>query len=366
MYCITNTDDSRRGPVINNFRQPFTAFLIAATLVMTSLSNAGEQQQQSPLQVELQSDKVFHDNLNDCYYRSESIEEVLVRVDSFQRGFNSSICKATRWIDSLFGDNHKFSEDEVSGRVALGLEYNQFDGMIYRGRFHVRAPLKNLNSKFNLFFGRVDEDSYLRDTQPDLPGSFHDGIFGEDESWLLGLGYRQNQHRNRGFSFSAGVKLPFNPYIKARYRFDKVFNEKQFMRFRQTFFWRSERGFGTTSRLNLFHKTTSGDLLRWDNTLTVAEDIEGVKWFTGPTLYHRLHDNHAISMQVFINGETEEEVHIQDYGLRLIWRRPIGREWLFIEAGPSITWPREKLSEQRKASLGFSILVEMQFGDYRY
>ena len=364
MHCITNTDDSRRGPIINHFRHPFTVLLIASTLFLASLCTAGEQQQLSPLQAELQSDQVFHDTQADCYSSPGAVDDA--RIDLFQENFNTGICRATRWVDYLFGDTHSFNENEVAGRVAVGLEYNQYEGLDSSGRFHVRAPLRNLDNKFNIFFGRVDEDAYLRDTQPDLPGAFHDGIFGEDESWLLGLGYRQGRHINRGFSFSAGVKLPFKPYVKARYRFDKIFNEKQFMRFRQTFFWRSERGFGTTSRLNLFHKVDSGDLLRWDNTLTVAEDIEGVKWFTGGTLYHRLHDNHAISMQLFINGETKEEIHIQDYGLRVIWRRPIGREWLFIEAGPSVTWPREKLTEEREMSLGFSVLIEMQFGNYKY
>ncbi|MBE9550265.1 MAG: TonB-dependent receptor [Proteobacteria bacterium] len=349
--------------------------LIASVLLLPLALDAGEQTKQKPLQAELHSDKVSHDTVTDCYSSPDTSTSTSTststapsgRVDLFQESFSSGVCQAIRWVDNLFGDTYSFNEDEVSGRIALGLEYRQYDDFNYHGRFHVRAPLKNLNSKFNLFFGRVDENAYISDTQPNLPGSFHDGIFGEDESWLLGLGYRQTKYKNRGFSFSAGVKLPFDPYAKARYRYDKSFNDKQFMRFRQTFFWRSERGFGTTSRLNLFHRTNSGNLLRWDNTMTIAEnDIEGVKWFTGGTLYHRLHDNHAISMQAFINGETKEEVHIQDYGLRMIWRRPIGREWLFIEVGPSITWPREKLLEEREMSLGFSILVEMQFGDYKY
>lgn len=331
-----------------------------------TLLSAAEDIQLSPFQAELNSDLIFHETISDCYFDPLAADDSRSRIDAVQLGLNTSICHAARWVDSHFGDTHKFHEEDISGRVALGIEYSRYDGFDYSGRFRIRAPLNNLNSKFNIFFGRVDEDNYLQDTQPDLPGSFGDGIFGQDDSWLLGLGYRTTGNRNSKFSISAGVKLLFDPYVKARYRFNRTFNEKQFMRFRQTVFWRSERGFGTTSRLNLFHKTDPNNLLRWDNTLTVAEDIEGVKWFTGGTLYHRIHKSHALSMQLFIQGETGAEIKIRDYGLRMVIRRPIGREWLFVEAGPSITWPREFLSEQRQISLGFSLLVEMQFGDYKY
>jgi len=332
----------------------------------TTVLSAAEDKQLSPFLAELNSDQIFHETLSDCYFDPIPVDEFRARIDSLQLGLNTGICQAARWVDSLFGDSHKFHEEDISGRVALGIEYSRYDGFDYSGRFHIRAPLNNLNSKFNIFFGRVDEDNYLRDTQPDLPGSFGDGIFGQDDSWLLGLGYRTKGNRNSRLSISAGVKLLFDPYVKARYRFNRTFNEKQFMRFRQTVFWRSERGFGTTSRLNLFHKAGPDNLLRWDNTLTVAEDIEGVKWFTGGTLYHRIHKSHALSTQLFIQGETGAEIAIRDYGLRMVVRRPIGRDWLFIEAGPSITWPRRFLSEKRQMSLGFSLLVEMQFGDYKY
>ncbi|MCF6224751.1 MAG: hypothetical protein L3J22_00395 [Xanthomonadales bacterium] len=332
----------------------------------SSTLNAGEPTQLSPFQAELNSDLIFHETISDCYFDPLTADETRTRIDSIQIGLNIGICQAARWIDSRFGDTHAFHEEDISGRVALGIEYSRYDGFDYSSRFHIRAPLNNLNNKLNVFFGRVDENTYLRDTQPDLPGAFRDGIFGEDNSWLLGLGYRTQSNRNRGFSISVGAKLLFEPYVKARYRYNRSFNEKQFMRFRQTAFWRSERGFGTTSRLNLFHKAGPDSLLRWDSTLTIAEDIEGVKWYTGGTLYHRIHGNHALSTQLFIQGETGKEADIQDYGLHMVIRRPVGRDWLFIEAGPSVTWPRERFSEKRKISLGFSLLVEMQFGDYKY
>ena len=52
-----------------------------------------------------------------------------------------------------------------------------------------------------------------------------------------------------------------------------------------------------------------------------------------------------------------------DYGLRVIYRRRIHLEWLFLELRSSITWPRETLLETREADWGAGIALEMLFGE---
>ena len=56
-------------------------------------------------------------------------------------------------------------------------------------------------------------------------------------------------------------------------------------------------------------------------------------------------------------------VEIGDYGLRVIFRRRIYREWLFLELRSSITWPRETLFERREANLGAGAAFELMFGE---
>jgi hypothetical protein len=54
---------------------------------------------------------------------------------------------------------------------------------------------------------------------------------------------------------------------------------------------------------------------------------------------------------------------IADYGLRVIYRRRIYLEWLFLELRSSITWPRETLIERREPNWSAGIALEMLFGD---
>ena len=56
---------------------------------------------------------------------------------------------------------------------------------------------------------------------------------------------------------------------------------------------------------------------------------------------------------------------IVDYGLRVIFRRRIYREWLFLELRSSITWPRAALVERRELNLGAGVAIELMFGERR-
>lgn len=316
--------------------------------------------------IELESDEIHHDSEADCIPDIPIGEDITARLDDWQASLHSSVCLATRWFDQLFGRAIPFNENEVYGRISLGAQYTEYDGLKFLGRLRLRAPLNNLSERFNAFVGRVDEDAYLQDSKPAFPGVFQDGILGEDASWLLGLGYRQNKYKKRGFSYSAGIKLPLDIYARARYHWDHEFSAKNSTRFRQSLFWRSDRGFGTTSRFNFFHFRKPDSMLRWENIFTVAEDLEGVKWYSGVTMYKNLKDVQGLSVLGFITGETGSDVGLREYGLRLTWRRPIAREWLFLELGPSVTWPRETLAMKREVSFGFGVLLEVQFGDFRY
>jgi hypothetical protein len=107
-------------------------------------------------------------------------------------------------------------------------------------------------------------------------------------------------------------------------------------------------------------------VLRWEAFGTTHDKTQGVQWYAGQTWYHLLADRNAFSLRSFIRGETDAEVNVKEYGIDMIWRRPFTREWLYLSVGPSVTWPREFLEEQREISLGFNLWLEMEFGNWRY
>jgi hypothetical protein len=277
-------------------------------------------------------------------------------------------CHSFRWFDSLFGNTRDFPEDQVNGLLLLGFDYRQYDGLDPRARFRVRAPLPNLTSRWDLIVGRDNEEEFVSDTAPSAGTLYNPGLSrDEDNEWLLGLGHRK-KNRRRGLDYSVGLRLgaPPNLYGKVQYYYNKQYTEKTDLAFRQTLFWRTDEGLGTTTRANLVHQLSFRNVLRWEAVATVSEDTEGMKWYAAQTWYHQLRGKNALSLQAFANGETDREVALRDYGLNLLWRQPFTRDWMFLSMGPNITWPREFESEKRELSLGFSLWIEMEFGDYRY
>jgi hypothetical protein len=299
----------------------------------------------------------------DWYLDDQAIQE------QSQEVLRSVSCHTFRWFDGLWGDSYDYPEQAVNGLLTVGAEYRQYDGFDPRLRFKVRAPLPNMSSRWDLLLGRVDEQAFISDTQGQDRTFYNPGIVdrGDQDSWLLGLGHRRRGKKS-GWDWSVGVRLrlPPRPYVKAQWLYNRAFSEKSDLRFRQTFFWRSDEGFGTTSRGDLAYGINLANVLRWEGVATVSEETEGTKWYFGQTWYHLFEGNSAYSLLTFVRGETASPVELKEYGFNLIWRRPFTRDWMYLSFGPSLTWPREYLDEKREASLGFGVWIEMQFGNWRY
>lgn len=277
-------------------------------------------------------------------------------------------CRSMRWLDHLFGTEKDYPEEQVNGILLLGFEYREYDGFDLRTRFRVRAPLPNFSSRWDLIVGRENKEEFVSDTAPSDRVLYHPGLSrDEDNEWLLGLGHRR-KNRHKGFDYSVGLRLGTSPnlYAKVQYYYNKQFTEKTDLEFRQTVFWRTNEGLGTTTRATVVHQASARNVVRWETIATVSEDTGGMNWYAAQTWYHQLRGKSALSLLAFVRGETDEAVPLRDYGLNLIWRQPFTRDWMLLSMGPSITWPRTYRSERRELSLGFIVWVEMEFGDYQY
>jgi hypothetical protein len=303
----------------------------------------------------------------DWYFVDQQLQEKSREV------LRSWSCYTFRWVDGWFGDEHEFDADAVNGWMTIGGEYRKYDGFDGRLRLKVRAPLPNMSSRWNLWLGRLDEDSYLTDTMGQGGNYLTPGITGlsdpmEDDSWLLGLGHRRPR-RNSGWDWSVGVRLnwPPEPYAKLWYYHFSKPSENTNLRLRQTLFWRNDdHQFGTTSRGDLTWRMDDVNAIFWEGSATWSDDTEGARWFAGQTWYHLFPGGTAMSFLAFVKGETERDVPLRDYGFNLIWRRPFTRDYLYISFGPSLTWPRKKEEDVREMNIGFGVWLEMEFGDWRY
>jgi hypothetical protein len=287
-------------------------------------------------------------------------------IDRMQVGLYRTVCLSAARFDGFFGNARFEDEYEAThGSISVGTQWDERDHWDPSVRFRASVQLPQLSERFRAFVGRLDPDEYVSDTPDDfdtLPRQFAGD---EDDSVLLGLGYRQPGRRGGYFDTSAGIDLdwPPDPYVKGRYHLALPFLERNLMRLNETIFWRADDGFGTTTRLDLERLLSEDFLLRWSGSGTFSEDTEGVKWYSNVTLYQNLGAARAFAYQVGIEGETDNEVDITDYGIRAIFRRRIHRDWLYLELRSSLTWPRESLLEEREPNWGAGAAVELQFGE---
>jgi hypothetical protein len=269
------------------------------------------------------------------------------------------------WFDHFFGDDRAFDEyNQAGGRVSGHLYWTEHDGIDPKFRFRVRYPLPNLDNRVDAFIGRETRDEYLTDvggsSDPTAP------LFGVDdeEELLIGLGYHPVRGDVQRFRVSFGVKVDFppEPYVKARYRYVRPLGRSSLFRWRQTVFWELEEQAGTTTNLDLERRLGDPFLLRWTNTGTISGRTEGVDWWSNLTLFHSLSDRRAFAYTVWASGESQREVPLEEYGLRMVYRQRVHREWLFVDIGPLVSWPKDEAGEERQLSLGAVIGVEMLFG----
>lgn len=287
-------------------------------------------------------------------------------LDRMQAGLYRGMCLTAAKFDGLFGSTRFDDEYEATnGSLSAGALWDQRDGLDPTVRFSFRMKLPQLNDRFNVFIGRVDREEHvteLRDDFDALPRQFGHQ---EDDALLLGLGYRQPAHGAGYFDFDAGTELdfPLDPYIKGRYRITLPFFERNVLRLRETVFWQQSERSGVTSRIDLDRLLAERFLARWTGSATWTQNTEGVRWRSSATVFQNLGAGRALAYQLEASGETRRDVALEDYGFRLVFRRRIFRDWLFLELQSSISWPRETLLETRERNLGVGAAVEMTFGE---
>jgi hypothetical protein len=303
---------------------------------------------------------------SNCAQEGDGTDSLLQRM---RRGLTVSACASSAWLDGLFGDQTHFDHYRATyGSVSTGALWSDYDGLDPRLRFRVRLQLPNWDERVSAFAGRVGEDNYVSDTESDfdaLPTRQFGAL--EDESVLVGLGYSSPGRAGDDFDLGVGVRvdLPIDPYARARYEMVRAFADNYVVTARETLFWQNSEGFGTTTRATFDRVLTDALLLRWTNLGKFTEETRGLEWYTQLTLYQRVGPRTALAWQAQTEGETDNEVPLTRHAVRLIMRRKLNADWLFLELRGGVGWPRRRLDEDREASAELGMALEMQFGDRR-
>jgi hypothetical protein len=289
-------------------------------------------------------------------------------LDRSQAGLYRSVCGTAAWFDGFFGDSrYDEATGDTYGRLSVGGFWDERDGFDPRLRFRGRFALPALRNRGSFFIGRGDEDELIKgrggqsdDQTPEAVRST------SDDALFAGFGFSKYDHLEKGFSFRVGAKirLPPEPFVQGRYRYGIQLSENNLLRFRPVVYWRSEEKFGTTLGIDLDSYLNDSFMLRWGNFGDVSQDpsVEGMDWGSTLTLYQALSNRRALTYSIFVRGETEAEVKLQNYGYEMRYRKNVFRRWLFVELTGSVSKPREFIVEERELNLGVGLRFEAYIG----
>ena len=302
------------------------------------------------------------------YETALAAEEQAPLLDRTQQTVEGVVTSTAQTVDNIFGSAEVEEEATVTrGRLSVGGQWDQRDGLRERIRLKARFGLPAFNKRTSLLLGRGDVNDFVDGSSDDnidtLPDRFNDF---QDEDWLLGIGYSRDATLRRGWSFGAGVRMatPLEPFVRATYRWHKAFGEDWLWRVEPRLFVQNQRGAGISLQNVLDHVFSSTWLLRSYSIVVAEEEVEGLSWTTKLVAYQNQSKKHAFSYAVYATGETDYEVPRRDYGFEFRYRRQISREWLFVELLTYMNWPRDFLIEERERNIGVGIEFEMQFGDW--
>lgn len=301
-----------------------------------------------------------------CDQRPPDEEEV---IDHTRRRVEEMVCTASMWFDGLFGDRYYVSESrKVYGTVELSNNWSQFYGNKTRLRFDAQVDLPNINHRLSAFIGRDNEDDFIQDRfdNTTLRNSFpkvddHDKVF-------AGLGYSLPSSDRLQTNVRAGVRGLAHPeaFVQGRAQLNAYADNNNLINLRATPFWTTSDLLGVTVGADYSHVLSKKTLFRFGNVGTWAQTTAGLDWRSTLTVYQALLKiKSGIAYEVFIRGETDDDVQIHEYGVQTTFRHPIFHGKLYAEWVLGYSFPRENLDDHRDGSVLVGGAIQMPFGQRR-
>ena len=295
-------------------------------------------------------------------------------LDKSREVIYDAVWRSAMHVDRWFGSTEPdVAYEQASGSIAPAVLWSRYYGLQTHLRFHADVPLPAINDNVHAFVGRVNPEEFISESQPEsgqFPNPFAPNP--EDQT-LFGIQYSKPATQGPALDFGVGlpIQLKFDPYVKGGYTFAHGTSPTGLLFWRQDLFYQdSQGGFGVTSRLDLQRLFGQNLLIGWTGSTTVAQRTYGFRSYSTLDAILAFPNQRAIDMELSVDGTLDPThrilVPLHDYGVKVAFRRTIFREWLVLEVRTSVDWPKDYPYQDRTASFGLGVGVEMYFGNYRF
>jgi len=292
--------------------------------------------------------------------------EIVGTMDKTHAGLERTILEQVIRFDDFFG------KAETESQKLTGYKLRWRNSMrIERGRhaqFGTSASanfaLSKISKRLRLTIYGEDEPSQFAPGLPEDPGNPGYDRTLQANTRLVNTELRYNLLQTPSMSafVGAGIRLAIPPEAFSRFRFQYVhhFSDVSLIRIGETPFVNSANGLGQTTEISLERLLRRGTLLRWANSVTASQKIQGVEWGTELSLLHELSPRSAITFLTGAYGNTSVADGASNYRALVRYRRNFLRSWLYYELEPEISLPRNE-NKNFCADYAFTFRLEIVF-----
>jgi hypothetical protein len=284
-------------------------------------------------------------------------------VDRYHTYIEQNLYGTVLWFDHFFEDDLRkdVGPSQSSLRWSNDFRWDQQQHFVFRTWVRASIRLPHLSGKWRLVISgenKGDPTAY----KPQDPGNPGLAVTASDRRGSTELIYDLLQTRNTVVDVGAGlrIKIPPDVYLRARLIHARELAYGIVGRLTVTPYWDAADGFGESNQLDFDRLLAPRTLLRWGNSLTIAEGSNGWNWGTEVSVLQKLSEKSAITFAGSANGPTRPSTVVGKYRVYTRYRRNFKRDWLYFEVEPDINWPRQE-DGSRKAVWGGTFRLEVNF-----
>lgn len=286
-------------------------------------------------------------------------------IDSSQQSMSDSVHSIGEYLDkSLTKDNDK---EKLTNRSYLRIRqrslYSHRDRLENDFKIYFRLDLPHVKRDWKLI---LDSEPNDYDSLESKQRGIAAGSKTQSGNTVGGFRLQDAQFGNWTSDFDIGVKikLPLDPFTKARLtRVDNI-SQNWTTQFDQELFYYHSKGLGsltqmsgfyalTSDQKNIFRTTTSAQYLQKDDKWELVQQLN---------IYQRATDKDLFEYSMGISANTDEIKEVTNYWISAEWKRRIYKHWLYFAARPQLEFPRDC---NYHANLGIMIELEMFFSKNR-
>ena len=262
------------------------------------------------------------------------------QLDDLQKKGSAIVLSAAEWIDSFFDDPRYLAEENrTRAKVKIGVGYSKLYELETYGAIDLRINLPRLEQRANVFLRLNDDSDFDADSSP--IANTEGGKKNDGEKLTAGVQYFLAMGEKYNLSTEVGASLDYF-FAGLRYRHLHALSDDGWSgRFTNRLRYYTDDGWENKASYDIEKFFGQRFLSRTIFTAVLSESEEGIPFSTVTRLYQVFNIDSAIAYDIGGYFNTEPDLELTDFQIKLRYRQRFFRDWLVLEVAPLVTFPKE-------------------------